>query len=235
MTGTNNVPTCSMRTPHSFSTTVKRSVRSEWRCCTTTRSTSSPIVVRTSTAWPNSSIFGAGDIARLAHYYFTTDSDHEVAGFAVDAEYRTEPEFQGLPLVTVEEVTERFPPPGFKMFVALSYAKMNAVRAAKYSAEQALGYELVSYVSTRCCMLCRSTLLATTASSSRTTRFSHTSRSATTSRCGAATTSATTRRSRTTASSARTSSSPATSRRSDVLHRRQRDAAKLHHGRRAAH
>ena len=34
-------------------------------------------------------IFGAGDIARLAHYYFTHDSDHEVVAFTVDEEYRT--------------------------------------------------------------------------------------------------------------------------------------------------
>jgi hypothetical protein len=27
-------------------------------------------------------IFGAGDIARLAHFYFTTDTDHEVAALA---------------------------------------------------------------------------------------------------------------------------------------------------------
>jgi hypothetical protein len=28
-------------------------------------------------------IFGAGDIARLAHYYFSHDSLHETVGFAV--------------------------------------------------------------------------------------------------------------------------------------------------------
>ncbi len=101
-------------------------------------------------------VFGAGDIARLAHFYFSTDSDHEVAAFAVDAEYRTTPEFQGLPLVAVDELTERFPPSGFKMFVALSYAKMNRIRAEKYQLMKTLGYELVSYVSTRCSYLSQS-------------------------------------------------------------------------------
>ena len=33
-------------------------------------------------------IFGAGDIARLAHHYFTHDSPHEVAAFVVDRNYR---------------------------------------------------------------------------------------------------------------------------------------------------
>ena len=34
-------------------------------------------------------IFGAGDIARLAHHYFTHDSPHEVAAFVVDRAFRT--------------------------------------------------------------------------------------------------------------------------------------------------
>jgi sugar O-acyltransferase (sialic acid O-acetyltransferase NeuD family) len=98
-------------------------------------------------------VFGAGDIARLAHFYFSTDSDHEVVGFTVDAEYQTSPEFQGLPLIALEELPKRFPPSDFKMFVALSYAKMNRIRAEKYAQTKALGYELVSYVSSRCSYL----------------------------------------------------------------------------------
>lgn len=98
-------------------------------------------------------IFGAGDIARLAHYYFTEDSPHEVVGFAVDAEFRKADNFQGLPLVDFEEVRDRFPPDAFKMFVALSYAKMNKIRAAKFSAAKEIGYDLVSYISSRCSFL----------------------------------------------------------------------------------
>jgi sugar O-acyltransferase (sialic acid O-acetyltransferase NeuD family) len=98
-------------------------------------------------------IFGTGDIARLAHVYFTKDSDHEVAGFTVDRDYRKEDSFQGLPLVDFETVTARFPPDAYQMFVALSYAQMNRLRAAKYEAAKALGYTLASYVSSRCSWL----------------------------------------------------------------------------------
>jgi sugar O-acyltransferase (sialic acid O-acetyltransferase NeuD family) len=98
-------------------------------------------------------VFGTGDIARLAHFYFSTDSDHEVVAFAVDAAYRTAVEFQGLPVVTAEEVITKFPPSAVKMFVALSYAKMNRIRAEKYAQARAQGYDLVSYVSSRCSYL----------------------------------------------------------------------------------
>jgi sugar O-acyltransferase (sialic acid O-acetyltransferase NeuD family) len=98
-------------------------------------------------------IFGAGDIARLAHHYFTRDSDHRVAAFTVDRSYRKEDSFLELPLIDFEEIAARFPPDRYRMFVALSYTKMNHARAGKYNDAKALGYELVSYVSSRCTWL----------------------------------------------------------------------------------
>jgi len=95
-------------------------------------------------------VFGLGDIARLAHFYFSTDSPHRVVAFTVDAAYKTADTFQGLPVVAFDEVTARFPPATHQMFVALSYAKMNAVRAAKYDEAKAKGYTLATYVSSRC-------------------------------------------------------------------------------------
>jgi sugar O-acyltransferase (sialic acid O-acetyltransferase NeuD family) len=94
-------------------------------------------------------IFGAGDIARLAHFYFTRDSPHEVVGFAVDRGFRTVPELSGLPVFEFDDALERFPPSSCAMFVALSYARMNRVRAEKFYRAKELGYSLVSYVSSR--------------------------------------------------------------------------------------
>jgi sugar O-acyltransferase (sialic acid O-acetyltransferase NeuD family) len=95
-------------------------------------------------------IFGAGDIARLAHFYFRRDSDHQVVAFAVDAQYRREERFDDLPLVDTDMLRNRYPPGEYAMFVALSYARMNRARAAKYEEMKAAGYQLVSYVSSRC-------------------------------------------------------------------------------------
>lgn len=98
-------------------------------------------------------IFGAGDIARLAHFYFTRDTDHDVVGFTVDREYRKADTFFDLPVVDFEEIADRFPPGDHQMFVALSYAKMNKVRAAKYGLAKELGYTLATYISSRCSYL----------------------------------------------------------------------------------
>jgi sugar O-acyltransferase (sialic acid O-acetyltransferase NeuD family) len=98
-------------------------------------------------------IFGTGDIARLAHQYFTRDSDHQVVAFTVDRAFLQGETFLDLPLVAFDEVAQAFPPSRYGMFVALSYAKMNHVRAEKYAGAKALGYVLATYVSSKCTWL----------------------------------------------------------------------------------
>ena len=98
-------------------------------------------------------IFGTGDIARLAHHYFTTDTPHNVVAFAVDRAYRQADTLLGLPVCDAEDVVRHYPPDDAAMFVAISYTKMNRVRAEKYAAMRAAGYQLLTYVSSRCTYL----------------------------------------------------------------------------------
>lgn len=98
-------------------------------------------------------IFGLGEIAQLAHYYFSTDSDYEVVAFTADADYVTVNEFCGLPVVPFEVVINHYSPAAHELFIALSYAKLNQVRMEKYSAAKNLGYRLASYVSSRATVL----------------------------------------------------------------------------------
>ena len=98
-------------------------------------------------------IFGAGDIAQLAHYYFTTDSDYDVVAFSVDAAYVTQSSFCGLPLRAFEELITHYAPEEFELFVALSYSKLNALRKEKYLAGKAMGYGFASYISSRATVL----------------------------------------------------------------------------------
>lgn len=98
-------------------------------------------------------IFGAGDIARLAHFYFTRDTEHTVAAFTVDAQYKSGDAFEGLPLVEFETVQEAYPPDRYAMFIAMSYARMNAVRRDRYLKAKELGYSIATYVSSRCSWL----------------------------------------------------------------------------------
>lgn len=95
-------------------------------------------------------IFGTGDIAQIANYYFEIDSAYDVVAFTVDQAYMTSSEFEGKPVLAFEEIEQHYPSDTHKMFIALSYAKLNTVREDKYHAAKNKGYELVSYVSSRC-------------------------------------------------------------------------------------
>ena len=95
-------------------------------------------------------IFGTGDIAQIANYYFQIDTDHEVVAFTVDRDYLKETSFEGKPVVAFEEVEKKYPPSEYQMFVALSYSKMNKVRETKYHAAKNKNYTLSSYISSKC-------------------------------------------------------------------------------------
>ena len=98
-------------------------------------------------------IFGAADIARLAHFYFSRDSQHRIVGFTVDREFCTAETFEGLPLVPFDRVEDVFPPSAYSMFVGIGYTRMNQFRAQKYAEARQRGYTLASYVSSRCTYL----------------------------------------------------------------------------------
>ena len=98
-------------------------------------------------------IFGSGDIAQLAHYYFSNDSLYDVVAFTVDSEYKTVEEFCGLPVIAFSELKAFFSPQDVSVFVALSYSKLNAVRKDKYLAVKAMGYTLASYISSKATVL----------------------------------------------------------------------------------
>jgi sugar O-acyltransferase (sialic acid O-acetyltransferase NeuD family) len=94
-------------------------------------------------------IFGVGQIAELADFYFTHDSGYEVVGFTVDQSHLTQQEFRGRPVVPFERVTEIFSPELFGFFVSVGYTRLNTVRTEKVAAARAKGYRLVSYLSSR--------------------------------------------------------------------------------------
>ncbi len=94
-------------------------------------------------------VFGTGEIAELADFYFSNDSQYQVVGFTVDADFLKQTEFRGRPAVAFEEVAKRFAPEDHAMFVAVSYAKINVLRAEKVAAAREKGYRLATYLSSR--------------------------------------------------------------------------------------
>jgi len=94
-------------------------------------------------------IFGSAEIATLAKYYFENDTQYRIVAFTVDDDYAGDENFEKLPLIPFSELQDSFPPDRFSMHVALSYTRLNQLRAAKYIQAKQAGYSLASYVSGR--------------------------------------------------------------------------------------
>lgn len=91
-------------------------------------------------------IFGATDLAKLAHHYLTQELGVPVTAFVVDAEYKTQNEFLGLPVIDWERAKTDFPPAHTQMFVAVGYKRMR-LREKAYAQAKAAGYALINIIS----------------------------------------------------------------------------------------
>ena len=69
--------------------------------------------------------------------------------FTVHGEYVDREQLSGLPVVPFEELPDRHPPDETAMLVAIGFSKVNQSRATVYDGCKALGYELITYVSSR--------------------------------------------------------------------------------------
>jgi len=91
-------------------------------------------------------IFGTGKIADVIQYFMREESGLPVKAFTVDRQYITGPDFNGLPVVPFEELTNEYPPERYSIFVAVGYHDLNAIRAEKIKEVEAKGYEVISYI-----------------------------------------------------------------------------------------
>lgn len=94
-------------------------------------------------------IFGVLDTAELAKWYLDNDSEHEVAGFTVHAQFKNVDEFHGLPVVEFEELEKHFPPSNFFLFAPMTGKRMNKLREKVYIEGKKKGYSYISYISSR--------------------------------------------------------------------------------------
>ena len=94
-------------------------------------------------------VFGTGDLARTALVYLKADSPHRVAAFTVHEDRISASTLLGLDVVPFEGLLESHPPDRYAMLVAVGFKRVNQARAAIYEACKGMGYQLISYVSSK--------------------------------------------------------------------------------------
>ena len=94
-------------------------------------------------------IFGASEMAEMAHYYFKSDTSNKPVAFAVDDEFYKESKLLGLPIFPWSEIVSKFSPKKYKMHIAVSYKGLNKIREKIYTQCKNSGFQLESYVSSK--------------------------------------------------------------------------------------
>ena len=94
-------------------------------------------------------LVGAGDQARIGRVLMEEDSNYQVVAFSAHEAHINSTTLLGLDVVPFERIETLFPPSDFALCVAMGFAQVNKVRAGIYDQCVAMGYEMVSYVSSR--------------------------------------------------------------------------------------
>jgi sugar O-acyltransferase (sialic acid O-acetyltransferase NeuD family) len=94
-------------------------------------------------------LVGTGETALLALEYFTHDSPYDVVAFSCDRSHMPGDHLEGLPVVALEELAERYPPDAVEVFVAIGATDLNRLRRRLFEQVKGLGYRCASYVSSR--------------------------------------------------------------------------------------
>lgn len=98
-------------------------------------------------------IFGSGEIAEVAAYYFNNHSDYTVTAFCLDGDYIKEQTFLGCPVIAFEDIQNQLNPKDHSMFISMGYKNLNQLRADKYEQAKEKGYTIASYISEQATIL----------------------------------------------------------------------------------
>jgi sugar O-acyltransferase (sialic acid O-acetyltransferase NeuD family) len=92
-------------------------------------------------------IVGTGETATVVFEYLSDDTPHRVVAFSAEKEFITAATFNDLPVVPFEYLPAAYPAAENRIFVAVSFARLNQFRRRLYHAVKAAGFDFVSYVS----------------------------------------------------------------------------------------
>ena len=94
----------------------------------------------------NTLIFGATDVAQLAHHTLTQELGEDVAAFVVDEAYRTHDTLLGLPVLGWDAALNQYPAATHRMFLAVGYRTMRQ-RGDLFARVKASGYGSMNIIS----------------------------------------------------------------------------------------
>jgi len=96
-------------------------------------------------------IFGDGEIADQAFFYFSGQSNYEITAFTVDQPKNDK--FNNLPLIDCKEFENSFSNQEYLIHIALSYRNLNKNRQNKFNYFKERNYKFASFISDKATIL----------------------------------------------------------------------------------
>jgi len=94
-------------------------------------------------------VFGCQSLSGNAAFLLSNDANHRVVGHVVDKAFLPKNNFYTQQVVAFEKLAEVFPPDAHSLIVPLGWTRSNQLRQGKCAEGKAMGYSLLSYVSSR--------------------------------------------------------------------------------------
>lgn len=94
-------------------------------------------------------IYGTGKIAEVLSYYLTNESEYKIVAYCEHKEYMRQDSFLSLPIISFEDLQEKYPPKDCYVFVAIGYKAHNEVRENRFDLLKKSGYQFINFISTK--------------------------------------------------------------------------------------
>lgn len=91
-------------------------------------------------------IIGNSITADIIYSYVKDDTRYKVCAFAVDKEFISDTEIDGLPVVDLNNLSDHFPADTHQALMAIGYQKLNETRASIFQRLKDMGYEPLTYL-----------------------------------------------------------------------------------------
>ncbi len=91
-------------------------------------------------------IVGNSAAAEILYGYLKQDPRYKVVSFCADAEFITSPEFHGLEVLPLEELSKKVPPGQATILLGVGYSGLGHVRSELYRRIKSMGYQVETYI-----------------------------------------------------------------------------------------
>ena len=91
-------------------------------------------------------ILGGNAFSSLMRCYLENEGTAQVVAYSAEAKYISTPEFDGLPLVPLEDLPKLYPASRYHLLNSIGYVQMNGVRERLFHQCKALGYSFATFI-----------------------------------------------------------------------------------------